>query len=60
MKEKLISLLLKLVAWASDNLVIKEETLIQFIKNCDYNNDDYISVSEFVTKLKDFLKRRII
>ena len=60
MKEKLITLFLKLVAWAGDNIVIKEETLIDFIRKCDYNSDDYISISEFITALKDFLKRRII
>ena len=60
MKEKFIIILLRLVAWASDNLIIREDTLINFIKNCDFNNDGYISLSEFITKFKDFLKRRIV
>lgn len=58
MKEKIVVLFLKLAGWASNNIVISEDSLIDFIKSCDYDKDGYISLSEFIKRIKIFIGRK--
>ena len=57
MKEKLIALFLEIASFVAKNLKISENALIQFIQNADKDDDDYVSLSEFIIAIANYIKR---